>query len=85
MTQVGVEKARDLLGREGVGIYTVDDDGMHQEVIIDPNTYVLLGGRRVYVGESKSQSPYGKLAEGEVVFSVAQVTGGIVDHAGDVP
>ncbi|MFI6602755.1 hypothetical protein ACIBHX_41435 [Nonomuraea sp. NPDC050536] len=80
-----VEKVRDLLGREGVGIYTDDDEGIRQEVIIDPNTYVLLGARRVYVGGSKSQSPYGKLPQGEVVFSVAQVAVGIVDHAGDVP
>ncbi|WP_433417172.1 CU044_5270 family protein [Microtetraspora malaysiensis] len=85
LDDVGVEKVSDLLGREGVGIYTVDDEEIRQEVIIDPNTYVLLGGRRVYVGESKSESPYGKLAKGEVIFSVAQVTAGIVDNAGDVP
>ncbi|MEU7900744.1 CU044_5270 family protein [Nonomuraea sp. NPDC049152] len=79
---VGVENVRDLLGREGVGIYT-DDEGMRKEVIIDPNTYVLLGGRTVYLGGSTS--PYGELPEGEVIFSVAQVAVGIVDHAGEVP
>ncbi|WP_067143475.1 CU044_5270 family protein [Microtetraspora malaysiensis] len=85
LDDVGVEEVRDLLGREGVGIYTDDDEGIRQEVIIDPNTYVLLGGRRVYVGGSESQSPYSKLPKGEVVFSVAQVTAGIVDNAGGVP
>ncbi|MFI9560356.1 CU044_5270 family protein [Nonomuraea endophytica] len=81
---VGVEKVRDLLDREGVGIY-IDSDGLRREVIIDPNTYVLLGGRTVYVGGSASPSPYGELPKGEVIFSVAQVAAGIVDQAGQVP
>ncbi|MFI6907051.1 CU044_5270 family protein [Nonomuraea sp. NPDC050394] len=81
---VGVEKVSDLLGREGVGIY-IDDEGIRREVIIDPNTYVLLGGRTVYVGGSASPPPYGALPEGEVIFAVAQVAAGIVDHAGEVP
>lgn len=85
LDDVGVERVHDLLGREGVGIYTVDDEGMRQEVIIDPNTYVLLGGRRVYVGGSPPPPPYGKVPVGEVILSVAQVTTGIVDRAGDVP
>ena len=47
--------------------------------------FALLGGRRVYVGGAKSPSPYSKLPEGEVVTSIAQVSVGIVDDAGDVP
>ncbi|MFE0155120.1 hypothetical protein ACFWY5_48835 [Nonomuraea sp. NPDC059007] len=82
---VGVEKVSDLLGREGVGIY-IDGEGIRREVIIDPDTYVLLGGRTVYVGGSAAPPPYGgALPEGEVIFAVAQVAAGIVDHAGDVP
>ncbi|MER6943671.1 CU044_5270 family protein [Nonomuraea sp. NPDC000554] len=80
---VAVENVRDLLGREGIGIYT-DNEGMRKEVIIDPNTYVLLGGRTVYLGGSTS-SPYGELPKGEVILSVAQVATGIVDQAGEVP
>ncbi|WP_433513601.1 CU044_5270 family protein [Nonomuraea sp. CA-143628] len=83
---VGVEKVRDLLGREGVAIYTDDaDEGIRQEIIIDPNTFALLGGRRVYIGGADARSPYAKLPKGEVVLSVAQVAVGIVDDAGDVP
>ncbi|WP_344581346.1 CU044_5270 family protein [Nonomuraea roseoviolacea] len=72
---VGVERVRDLLDREGVGIY-MDDEDTRREVIIDPNTYALLGGRTVHLGGSP---------EGEVMLSVAQVATGIVDEAGDVP
>jgi hypothetical protein len=83
---VGVAKVRDLLGREGVAIYTDDrDEGIREEVIIDPTTYALLGGRRVYIGGADARSPYAKLPKGEVVLSVAQVAVGIVDDAGDVP
>jgi hypothetical protein len=82
---VGVEPVRDLRGREGVALYTVDGEGIRHDVIVDPHTYVLLGGRRVHVGGATSPSPYSKLPKGEVIFSVAQVTTGIVDRAGDVP
>lgn len=85
LDDVGVEMVRDLLGRQGVAIYTHDDEGIRQEVIIDPNTFVLLGARRIYVGGAKSPSPYSELPEGEVITSVAQVSVGIVDDAGDVP
>ncbi|MEV0590555.1 CU044_5270 family protein [Nonomuraea cavernae] len=85
LDDVGVEKVRDLLGRQGVAIYTHDDEGIRQEVIIDPNTFVLLGARHIYVGGAKSPSPYSELPEGEVIISVAQVSVGIVDDAGDVP
>ncbi|MEV6150609.1 hypothetical protein AB0L53_09735 [Nonomuraea sp. NPDC052129] len=81
-----MEKVRDLLGREGLAIYTDNaGEGIRQEIIIDLNTYALLGGRRVYIGGADARSPYAKLPKNEVVLSVAQVAVGIVDDAGDVP
>ncbi|MFI7697009.1 sigma-70 family RNA polymerase sigma factor [Nonomuraea sp. NPDC049655] len=86
LDDVGVEPVRDLLGRQGVAIYTRDDDGVRQEVIIDPTTFDLLGARRVYVGGVKSPDPYySGLPEGEVITSRARVSVGIVDEAGDLP
>ncbi|YCK37997.1 CU044_5270 family protein [Actinomadura sp. ATCC 39365] len=86
LDDVGVETVRDLLGRQGVAIYTRDDDGVRQEVIIDPNTFDLLGARRIYVGGAKSPDPYySGLPEGEVITSRARVSVGIVDDAGDLP
>ncbi|MEV0624214.1 CU044_5270 family protein [Nonomuraea sp. NPDC050404] len=85
--EVGVEKVRDLLDREGLAIYTQGDDGdyIRQEVIIDPTTFDLLGARRVYVGGAKTPTTYSRLPVGEVVTSTARVSAGIVDNAGDVP
>ncbi|MEU9831386.1 CU044_5270 family protein [Streptosporangium sp. NPDC048047] len=86
LDDVGVETVRDLLGRQGVAIYTHDDEGVRQEVIIDPNTFVLLGARRIYVGGVKAPSPYySGLPKGEVIASRARVSVGIVDDAGDIP
>ncbi|MFF0869722.1 CU044_5270 family protein [Nonomuraea sp. NPDC003560] len=85
LDDVGVEPVRDLLGRQGVAIYT-RDDGVRQEVIIDPTTFDLLGARRVYVGGAESPDPYySGLPEGEVITSRARVSVGIVDEAGDLP
>ncbi|MFC7381144.1 CU044_5270 family protein [Sphaerisporangium rhizosphaerae] len=80
---VGVEdKVRDLVGREGIGIYT-DEEGFRREIIIDPNTYAFLGLRGLYLSEKRV--PGGRtFSKGEVVYSVARLADGIVDHAGDV-
>ncbi|MBT2233933.1 CU044_5270 family protein [Nonomuraea sp. NEAU-A123] len=81
---VGVEqKVRDVVGREGVGLY-MDADVGRREVIIDPKSYDLLGGRLIYLGGAEKSSPFARLTPGEVVSSIAQVAYGIVDHAGDI-
>ncbi|MFD1545298.1 CU044_5270 family protein [Nonomuraea guangzhouensis] len=82
---VGVEqKVRDVVGREGMGLY-MDADTERREILIDPKSYDLLGGRLIYLGGAEKSSPFARLTPGEVVSSVAQVAYGIADHAGDVP
>ncbi|NUW33450.1 CU044_5270 family protein [Nonomuraea sp. SMC257] len=85
LDDVGVERVRDLVGREGWAIYTDEGEGIRREIIIDPDTFALLGGRRIYLGTPNPPSAYKNLSAGDVVFSVAQVADGIVDHPGDVP
>ncbi|MFI6396312.1 hypothetical protein [Nonomuraea sp. NPDC050540] len=46
---------------------------------------VGAGKITVYVGGSAAPPPHGALPEGQVIFAVAQVAAGIVDHAGEVP
>jgi hypothetical protein len=80
---VGIEqKVQDLTGREGMGIYLDRGDGVRHEIIVDPASYAYLGGREVVV---TSRSIKGQYAEGDVIVAWAQVSRGIVDHAGDLP
>jgi hypothetical protein len=85
---VGVEeKVRDLVGREGIGVYLDRADGARHEIIVDPNSYAYLGGREIFIGGGKrtSHSFKGQYAEGDVIIAWAQTVRGIVDHAGDLP
>ncbi|MFC6080085.1 CU044_5270 family protein [Sphaerisporangium aureirubrum] len=66
------QNVRSLTGREGVGVYLDHPDGQRQEIIVDPDGYAYLGGRRSDAG-------------GQLIAAWAEVTRGIVDRAGDVP
>jgi hypothetical protein len=51
--------------------------------IVDPNTYAFLGLRGLHL--KGKQSPDGaEFSKEEVAYSIARLTDGIVDHAGDV-
>ncbi|MFC7588821.1 CU044_5270 family protein [Nonomuraea antimicrobica] len=80
---VGLEEnVRDLADREGVGIYLDSPDGTRHEIIVDPETYAYLGGRRLALGDGERTS---QAAGGEVMAAWVQEARGIVDRAGDLP
>lgn len=81
------EKVRDLMGREGVGIYRDNGDGTRHEIIVDPDTHAYLGGREIFIGGGKrtAHSFKGHYAEGDVILEGSQVARGIVDRVGELP
>ncbi|WP_371780914.1 CU044_5270 family protein [Streptosporangium subroseum] len=85
---IGVEEnVRDLVGRQGMGIYFDNTDGTRHEIIVDPDDYAYLGGRSIFIGggERTPHSPQGQYAEGHVIVAWTQTARGIVDRVGDLP
>lgn len=77
--------AVDPAGRPGIGLYSVHD-GLLEGVIVDPRTYVYMGGLSITV---RGHPPYGALlahpGNGTVLESTAVLNSGIVSQPGQVP
>jgi len=75
--------AVDAAGRPGIGLYLVQGDGVN-EVIVNPRTYVYMGGLLVRAHPSYS-TLLAHPSSGTVVESAAILSSGIVSQPGQVP
>jgi hypothetical protein len=77
--------AVDPAGRPGIGLYLVHD-GLLEAVIVNPRTYVYMGGLSIAV---QGPPPYGALlahpGKGTIVESIAILNSGFVSKLGQVP
>lgn len=75
--------ATDAAGRHGIGLYTIQNGYLKQEIIINPRTYTYLGSLAVV---AKTRTEYGKhLRKGSIQGLNAILGGGIVKKAGQQP
>ena len=77
--------AVDAAGRPGIGLYLVHD-GHLDGVIVNPRTYVYMGGLSIAVGaHPSSDALLAHPADGTVLESTAVLNAGIVSQPGQVP
>jgi hypothetical protein len=78
---------RDLAGQRGVGLYTIQDRYLKDEIVINPRTYAYMGTLDVAVRAHTSTGLDGTLHvhKGQVLGWSALVRSGIVNRAGQYP
>lgn len=77
--------AVDAAERPGIGLYLVQGDHVH-EVIVNPRTYVYVGGLSVTVlGHPSYDSVLVQPSKGKIIESAAILNSGIVGRPGQVP
>jgi len=78
---------KDLAGQRGVGLYTIQDGYLKDEIVINPKTYAYLGNLDVAVRAHASRGLDGTLRvhKGQVLGWSALLQAGIVNHAGQHP
>lgn len=78
-------QATDAVGRPGIGLYLVHD-GRLDAVIVNPRTYVYMGGVSITVRDGQSYDALlANPASGTVLESTAVLNSGIVSRPGQVP
>jgi hypothetical protein len=82
---VGYGQAVDAAGRPGIGLYLVHD-GRLDAVIVNPRTYVYMGGVSIAVrGRPSYDALLANPGSGRVLESTAILNSGIVSLPGQVP
>ena len=82
-----VGEAIDVAGRPAIGVGRIIEGWLHQEVLLDQETYEYLGERVVAVEDKEMVGLDGRglVKKGTIQRLTARTGSGIVDHPGEVP